>query len=279
MQLTPRYGTAPVLVLDGPPDAVAEPADRQRRRLAETLATLTDEQWAQPSRCEEWTCREVIVHLESANRFWTYSISAGLAGEPSRFMAAFDPVATPLDIVAAEGALSNDEVLDRFVASAEALTDLLSSLGDDGWATLAEAPPGHVAIGAVAHHALWDSWVHERDVMLPLGLVPDEEPDEIAASLRYVAALGPTFVRTSGGTRRGTLVVAATDPDVRLVVEVDDPIVVRDGSADADLCLGGRSVDLLEALSMRAPLDQAVPEGSAWILGGLASAFDQAGPG
>ena len=28
----------------------------------------------------------------------------------------------------------------------------------------------------LASHALWDGWVHERDIALPLGLTPPEEP-------------------------------------------------------------------------------------------------------
>ena len=44
----------------------------------------------------------------------------------------------------------------------------------------------------VLHHALWDAWIHERDVLLPLGVSPTEEPDEVAALLDWrVLALQP----------------------------------------------------------------------------------------
>jgi hypothetical protein len=122
---------------------------------------------------------------------------------------------------------------------------------------------------------LWDAWVHERDILLPLGQPAVEEEDEIIACLAYVAAVGPTFALSRGRGQRGTLAVATTNPDVELRVEVDEAVVVRMGSGEADLCLTGRSVDLVEALSIRRPLDQSVPAEAAWLLTGLAEAFDE----
>ena len=274
MRLNPRYGTDPVITLDGRGADVLEPLVRQRRRLAAALGGFSDEQWAHPSRCEGWTNRDVIVHLESTNQFWSYSIASGLAGEPTRFLVGFDPVASPAELVAGAGDVDTGALLDRFVASTAALTTLLASLDDDDWSKLAEAPPGHLTVSAVTHHALWDSWVHERDVLVPLGIEPDREDDEIAACLRWVAGIGPAL---SGiGDRHGVLTISATHPDLAVVVEIGDRIAVRNGTAaaDADLHLEGDARDLVESLSLRAPLPAAVPDTSAWMLRGLAQAFD-----
>jgi uncharacterized protein (TIGR03083 family) len=282
MQLTPRYGSDPLLVLDGPPGAVAGPAIRQYRRLAATVASFTDEQWAHPSRCEGWSSRDVIAHLETANNFWVLSITAGLRGDPTRFLATFDPVATPAQLVAATDGVPTAEVVERFLAGTESLVELLASLDGDDWRKPAEAPPGHLSIDALVHHAFWDSWIHERDILLPQGTTPDEEADEIAAALRYVAGLGPAFAISNGTAHTGTLAAEAADPEVSFVVEVDDAVTVRSASADAiagaDVRLGGDAVDLLESLSIRRPLDQAVPAASAWMLGGLADVFTPASP-
>ena len=274
MQLNPRYGADPVIVFDGSPEAIAEPTIRQRRRLTEALAAFGPDQWAHPSRCDGWSCRDVIVHLDSTNVFWTYSISSGLKGEPTRLLATFDPVASPAELVAASD-ISDGDVLERFAASTDALVDLLASLGEDDWSTSAEAPPGHLSISAVTHHALWDSWIHERDVLIPQGLAPDEEPDEVAAALRYAAALGPAFAVERGTGASGVLSIVADDPDVSLVVEIGDRAAVRWGSADADLTLTGPAVELLEALSRRRPLDAEVPAEMAWMLDGVAEVFEQ----
>jgi uncharacterized protein (TIGR03083 family) len=276
MQLTPRYGADPVIVLDGPPAEIVGPAIRQRTRLAASVASFTDEQWAHPSRCEGWSSRAVITHLDSTNTFWAYAITAGLRGEPTQLLATFDPVTTPAEIVARAEGLSSSEVLDRFTASTASLVDLLGSLDDEDWSVLAEAPPGHLSISAVAHHALWDSWVHERDILLPLGVAPDEEADEIATGLRYAAALGPAFAITHGPADRGILAVDVIKPDVAFVVEIDDRVVVRAGEDAADLRLTGEAVELLEALSLRTPLRPPVPAAAAWMLSGMSTAFDGA---
>jgi uncharacterized protein (TIGR03083 family) len=274
VQLIPRYGADPVITLDGPPAAIVGPAVRQRRRLAAALASFGEEEWAHPSRCEGWSSRDVVVHLDSTNTFWAHSIGSGLRGEPTELLATFDPVATPAQIVAAAHGASTSEVLDRFVATTDSLVDVMTAVGGDGWSAVAEAPPGHLRIGAVAHHALWDSWVHERDILLPLGLAPDEEPDEIALGLRYVAALGPALAVNHGLAGAGTVAVDVTGPELCFVVDIGDRVAVRAGSARADLRLTGDAVDLLEALSRRRPLDQSIPVGSSWMLGGLAEAFD-----
>jgi uncharacterized protein (TIGR03083 family) len=273
MRLTPRYGGDPVITLDGPPADVLGPAVRQRRRLVETLASLTDDEWAHPSRCEGWSNRDVVVHLDSTNAFWAYSITEGVRGEPTTFLATFDPVTSPAELVAATD-WSVGEVLDRFADSTESLVGLLESLDGDAWSTLAESPAGHVGIGAVVHHALWDSWVHERDVFLPLDVTPDEEADEITASLRYVAALAPAVALNAGATDRGVLTLSTSDPELAVVVEVGDRVAVREGTASGDLELTGRAVDLVEALSQRAALGQTVPSESAWLVRGLAELFD-----
>ncbi len=276
MKLTPRYGINPIIRLDGEPSAILAPATRQRRRLAAALASFGDEQWAHPSRCAGWSNRDVIVHLDSTNSFWAFSIAAGQRGEPTTFLATFDPVASPAELVAAAKDLSAHEVLDRFEKSTAALEATLGALADDDWLALAEAPPGHISISALAHHALWDSWIHERDVLLPLGIAPDEKPDEIAACLRYVAALAPALSLTIGTSNNGTLGVAATNPDTAFVVEISDHVHVGTGSAPADLRLTGDAVELVEALSIRRPLAQSIPTDFSWMVSGLARIFDTA---
>lgn len=280
IQLNPRYGADPLIVLDGDPAAIAEPTIRQRRRLADVLAGLTEDQWAHPTRCEGWSSRDVIVHLESTNAFWGFSITQGLAGAPTQFLATFDPVASPAALVEAAREASSAEVLERFVDSTDTLCGLLESLDDEAWTTLAEAPPGHVSISALAHHALWDSWVHERDILLPLGVTPEHHDDEIIACLRYASALGPAFALSLGATRRGSLAIEVVAPELAIGVDVGAEVVVRDRALDEgpgpepDVRLTGTAVELLEALSTRRPLDQPVPAEAAWMLDGLIEVFD-----
>lgn len=277
MQLTPRYDEPSFLRLDVPTGDPAVPLLRQRRRLAALLGSLDAAQWAAPSRCAGWSVQDVITHLVTTNQFWAFSIGSALRGEPTRVLATFDPVATPAQLVEAAPAQPPAAVLGQFVESTEALAAAVAGIRGDGWSTPGEAPPGHVPLRAVALHALWDAWIHERDVVLPLGLVPVEEADEIAGSLTYVAALSPAFAASRDTCRRGALVIEATDPDVRCVVEVGDSVVVRDGAAPAGaLHLAAPAVVLTEALSLRLPLPCPVPDEHRWLIQGLAEAFDAA---
>jgi uncharacterized protein (TIGR03083 family) len=276
--LTPRYDGEPLLRFDLAQADPARPVARQRLRLGETLAGLDDEQWAAPSRCEGWSVRDVVSHLVSTNHFWAISASSGLAGTPTTILATFDPVTSPARLVDDQRSVPAAAILEQYQESTASLVDLLEGLDEGAWEALAEAPPGHVALRAVMAHALWDAWVHERDIVLPLGLEPAEEPDEVAVSLAYAAALGPGFAVATGSTRCGRLAVHATDPDVRVVVEVDECVHVREGGADADTpCLTGAAVELVEGLSLRVPLVHRLAEDDRWLVAGLDVVFDQAG--
>jgi len=274
MQGTPRYGEHALITFDLSIDDPSIPAVRQRRRLADALAGLDERQWSTASRCEGWAVRDVVAHLVGTNRFWTFSITSGLAGQPTRILAGFDPVATPKAMVEAASGQTPSELLAEFNQSNEELGRAVGNLGPDGWSTLAEAPPGHLAIEAVVLHALWDSWVHERDVMLPLGMEPPLEADELTGSLLYVSALGPAFLASQGSTRTGAFAVAATDSVPHFVVEVGPDIIVRDGPAPVGTAtVAGAAVDLIESMSYRGPPLE-IPAGDRWMTEGLGRAFD-----
>jgi uncharacterized protein (TIGR03083 family) len=275
MQISPRYDSDPIVSLDGPPDAVAAPFLRQRRRLSKTLASLSAEQWAAPSRCEGWRAQDVVAHLTGTDKFWSFAIGAGVAGEPTRVLAAFDPKATPAAMVDAVRDVSPTDTLAEFADACDALCATVESLDGAAWTATGESPVGHVAISALVHHALWDAWVHERDVLLPLGLSQDVEDDEVVASLRYASALAPAFALQSGTARSGALVLDVEAPATRVVVRVADDVCVSDGDAPADaLVLTGDAVDVLEALSIRAPWRQPIPADHAWLVAGLADVFE-----
>src|SRR4051795_7784444 len=77
----------------------------------------------------------------SPTRFGTCASAAVLAGEPTRFLASFDPVATPAQLVERERGLKPGDVLAQFRDTLDAMDDAVCTIGDR-WSTLAEAPPG-----------------------------------------------------------------------------------------------------------------------------------------
>ncbi len=281
MPIDPRYDGPPLVSIELPPDDPSVPLVRQRERMAAALADLTDAEWAAPSRCDGWSVQDVVAHLAGVNGFWALSITKGREGEPTRYLTTFDPVDTPAQMVDAARGVPPQQVLAGFAESNTALATSLAGLAQDEWTSvLAEGPPGHISLRCIALHALWDSWVHERDVLLPLGRPTVVEDDEVRGSLRYVAALGPAFTVAARPERIGTFVVDVTGPDDRFVVELAGRVRVHDGGApDGSLHLRGSALDLLEALSIRSPLDLPVGEDQAWMVGGLAKAFRQPAPG
>ena len=274
MQIAPVYDRT-VLTIDGGP-AIVPALVRQRLRLLDLLDSLSDEQWATPSRCEGWRVQDVIVHLASVDPYWLASITAGLAGAPTRFLHTFDPKATPAALVDAAGPKSPAEALAELRIATAALCDLVERLDETALSKIAESPAGHVAIRDVLHHVLWDAWVHERDVALPVGLVPTQEQDEIAASLRYVAALSPLFAVMAGTAADASLVLEANAPEVRVVVSVtSERVLVHDGDASGDaVVLAGDAVELIEMLSARVPFVGAVPADRSWLVRSLADVFE-----
>jgi uncharacterized protein (TIGR03083 family) len=277
VKIRPRYGPDPLITYEGDPAAVATPAVRQRLRLAQTLAAFGPAQWDAPSRCAGWTNRDVVVHLVSANRWWVRSISEARRGRPTEMLADFDPVATPAALVAAAGNLPAAEALDAYVRSTHALAELLGSLTGGEWTMPGENPLGHLSISANVRHALWDGWVHERDITLGLGLAPAVEPDEVDAALRCAAALGPAFGLLLGDLDEPglTATVTAQDPAVGFTIEVGQAVRVTAGPRPAaPVAVHGPAVDLLEGLSLRTSLE--LEPQWRWLTAGLERSFEVA---
>jgi uncharacterized protein (TIGR03083 family) len=275
MMLAPRYDGPTILSIDGSPSDQLLPLTRQRRRMQAMLAELTDQEWVSQSRCADWTVRDVVAHVAGVNAFWHMSIVAGLAGTPTRVLRGFDPATTPSLMVDQTSSLKHRDVLDDFVATNEALLGVVADLSDDGWSTLAESPAGHVSVRLLAQHALWDSWIHERDVAIPLGLRTAHEPDELRSCLQYAAAVSPVLGLGTGGACTGSFAVEATEPSIRFVLEVGESVEVRDVPAVADApCLRGEAISLIEGLSLRGPMPTSTPSEWSQLLGGLATAFD-----
>jgi uncharacterized protein (TIGR03083 family) len=275
MKISPRYDGPPLISIDGPPDDQLAPVVRQRRRMEVMLADLSAEDWQTPSRCEGWTAQDVISHVIGVNKFWELSVREALAGTPTRFLVGFDPAATPAQMVGAMRDLTTEEVFDQFVASNDGFLGVLSGLDADAWMTVAETPPGHIPIRLLASHAVWDTWVHERDIALPLGLTPPIETDEVIAAMRYAAALSPGFLITQGRDCTGWFGVEVVDLETSFALEVGNSVAVHDGDAPAGApILRGDAIELVEALSIRAPLPDAAPPEWRELLVGLVTAFD-----
>lgn len=208
---------------------------RHRRRFAASVAALDEQALAAPSRCERWTVADVLRHGLDVDG-WMDCI---WSGRPLPFDS-FDVVRTPDQFVSTGRSTPDAEVRDRFVASCEVMAAEVEGSDADRWGVDAFSPLGPVPWWLSTMHVFYDSWVHERDALLPLDVEVPVEEDEVVPVLAYNLALVGMFLAEP------TDVVVA---GVRLEAGSGGPTVVHpkdDARADPAL---------VDALSGRGPLD------------------------
>jgi uncharacterized protein (TIGR03083 family) len=154
-----------------PRAAVDAAVAAERRRLADHVADLTDEQWATPSLCAAWTVRDVVAHLTLTTR----------TSVPRLLRAA----------VRARGSFDRMEVdLAAEQAAAHTTAELVELLRRS--ATSTRRVPASTPMDP-----LMDLVVHGQDVARPLRRRYVSPPEVVAACLAYVAVN-----RFMGGPRR-----------------------------------------------------------------------------
>ena len=215
----------------------------QRRRFASAVEGLTVDELARPSRCAEWTVADVLRHLvwvdRSVRRIW--------AGDQS-IAPGFDPRITPNQAVQDDRVISDEEIREQYLLSTETMIVDLASSGPERFGRPSLSPAGRVPWWMSAVHVGWDSSIHERDVLLPVGRSVEERPSETSLFLAYslvltsfLAGRAPLRVRVDGielCRETGPVIVAAVangDSGEDLarqpvaIVTTDDPVKVIDG--------------------------------------------------
>ena len=149
--------TPPVL----PRPAVDAAVSAERHRLADSVADLTDEQWATPSLCAAWTVRDVVAHLTVTTRVTVPRLLRGAV----RARGSFDRLTIELAAERAAG-YSPGKLVAQLRESAASNRRMPGSSPMD---------------------PLMDLVVHAQDVARPLGRRHVSPPDVVAACLAYVA--------------------------------------------------------------------------------------------
>ena len=154
-----------------PRAAVDEAVAAERRRLADSVTDLTDEQWATPSLCAAWTVRHVVAHLTLTTRITV----------PRLLWAA----------VRARGSFDRMEIdLAAERAAAYTTPELVAQLRESARST--RRTPGSTPMDP-----LMDLVIHAQDIARPLGRSYVSQPEVVAACLAYVATN-----KFMGGPRR-----------------------------------------------------------------------------
>ncbi len=153
----------------------------QRQRFAAVLRRFGPDDWAAPTRCADWSAHDVIRHLCDCN-----AIAAGTDAHALDLTAGFDPRITPRGWPALSADESPSASFSRFLATTAELLALLRDRLAHGLRFDVCLPYGPMDWTILVLHAFWDSWLHERDVLLARGR---EHPTDGDAT-GYAAAYG-----------------------------------------------------------------------------------------
>jgi uncharacterized protein (TIGR03083 family) len=248
----------------------------QRRRFAGAVATLSVEELASPSRCSEWTVADVLRHLvwvdSTMRRLWS-------GGSPP---AGFDPRTTPNESVRADRAVPDEEIRQRYLSSTDPMAVELESADDQRVGQPSLSPAGRVPWWMSAVHMGWDSTVHERDVLAPLGRPIEVVHAETVPSLAYSLVLASLFDRDDpfhvlmGPVRLSRDAGPVTGEEVARPDGGDGNSLSVDGNVTV---LTGDPVATIDALCGRGSLSDTVSGDATVIdrLGGLARFFASSG--
>ena len=151
----------------------------------ELLAGLTDEQWDVPSLCPAWTVRGVVAHLGGIEHM--------LAGRAPDSFTESIPFALAGEWMAEVAGLGNAELLARYREVIATRRSQLAALTEADLAAPSLTPVGPGTYRRFLGIRVFDFWVHEHDIRVPLGLPGHEDGPaaemaigEIVGSLPYI---------------------------------------------------------------------------------------------
>ncbi|MCW2932503.1 MAG: hypothetical protein JWM19_3465 [Actinomycetia bacterium] len=134
---------------------------QQRRRFVEVLRRFGPDDWAAPTRCGEWSAHDVVRHMCDIT---AYIPSAG--DHTFDLAAGFDPRITPREWLSVSADEEPADTLARLSTRTEEMLALTQGWLRAGTRFDVWLPFGPVDWRVLMLHLFWDSWIHERDVLL-----------------------------------------------------------------------------------------------------------------
>ena len=221
--------------------------EQQRARFMRQLEGLSAEQWAAPSRCALWSVQDVMRHLCDVNERFDKG-----GAEPITFDG-FDPRTTPNEWLRASDGEFADATLARFRDSTSSLLASVRQRVANGDRRRVPAPYGIVPWPVLFVHAYWDSWVHERDILVPLGHEHETDDDAVRLATAYAMFVAASVAAMFGSPMTATLSLSGIGGGTYDLTRDGDTVVLRvDPAPNAD---GPDAREVAEALTGR---DQSV---------------------
>lgn len=207
--------------------------------LEELVADLSETEWSVQSLCPDWTVRGVVTHLAAIE-----SILVGWKPEaddeppPFQRVGAFETAAA--DLAPADLVAKTAEIL-------AARRTELAGLSSDDWAHKCMTPVGPGYYGRFMDVRVFDFWVHQRDMTLPLGRATDDTGAHAAIALDEVhQSLGYIVGKKVGLPDGASMAIRLTGPLERdMFVNVDGRAAVVDSVADPTVELVANSTTFI----------------------------------
>lgn len=225
-------------------------------RLVGVWQTLTPEQWEASSRNATWSVHDTVRHVADAMEL----SAAGVSGEPAPFaFGEFDPRATP-DLWLAESAGDPPaRTIERFADAAQRARERVGEriAAGDAARGMTVYGPAHWSVNVA--HVFWDSWLHERDALLALGL--DAESTNAEQRLAALYGLLMAMVPARTVEQPFTATIDFRGSGGRVVTAAHEAGAISSAeSLDADAHLAGDLCVVVDSLSGRgAALDEVIP--------------------
>lgn len=196
----------------------------EREALIADLGTLSNEQWATPSLCDDWTVRDVLGHMIATAKM-----------TPPRFFVKMAAAGFSFNNMAAKGVAGE--------ATANPVDGLANFRGHLGDTT---APPGPVEA------MLGEAVIHPADIRTPLGIAheyPEEALNRVADFYKASNLIVGAKRRIDGLTLRATDTGWSTGSGPEVTGPHLSLILAMTGRSAALSDLSGEGVDTLKSRS------------------------------
>jgi uncharacterized protein (TIGR03083 family) len=242
----------------------------QRQRFVAALQGFGPGDWAARTRCADWSAHGVVRHLCDAN------VKAAAIGPDDRTLdiaAGFDPRITPRGWLTASAGESPGATLSRFVATTQEAFARVRDLLAESRSFDIRLPYGPMDWAVFVLHGFWDSWLHERDVLLARGREHPTDGDATVYATAYGLFIAAAVASMFGDQVQEKLTLGG---DGGGVFDLDS----RDGvtlAVTRVIAAGPPAAEVADALAGRAPVAAALgdlPAGSRTALSRMADFFN-----
>jgi uncharacterized protein (TIGR03083 family) len=243
---------------------------RQRQRFVAVLQGFGPDDWAAPTRCADWSAHDVVRHLCDNN---TIAAAVEPGDRTLDITAGYDPRISPRLRLAASAGESPDATFSRFVATTEKRFALDRARLARGHRFDVRMPYGPMDWTVRVLHGFWDSWLHERDVLLARDIEHPANGDATVCAAAYGVFIAAAVASIFGAQVQEKLTLGGEGGGVFEVNSSDGITLVVTRMTTA----GPPAAEVADALAGRAPVAAVLghlPASSRIALSGMADFFN-----